>query len=156
MAELRQAEEKDSAEVVEVLVKNFNIKTKEEAKNVFLEELQRYTFVVAVEDGKIVGIASWRTHGLPKHMLAECGRVAVLPEYDKKGIKTDLFEWVVQDADKFYKSHKAKVRKIYAYVHSSNKRMQKFYENLGLIQEAVLKDHYYKGEDEYVYSMFFD
>jgi len=156
MAELRQAEEKDAEEVADVILKNFNIKTKEEAKEVFAEELNRYTYVVAKEGGKIVGIACWRTHGLPKHQLAECGRVAVLPEHDKRGIKTQLFEWVVQDADKFYKSHNTKMRKIYAYVHSSNKRMQQFYERIGLIKEAVLKDHYYKGEDEFVYSMFFD
>ena len=156
MVELRQAEEKDKKEAAEVLFKNFRIKTVQEAEQVFMEELKRYAMIVAVENSKIVGIASWRIHGLPKHQLAECGRVAVLPDHDLQGIKTQLFEKIVQDADKFYKSHGTKLRKIYVYVHSANKRMQNFYSKLGLIKEAELKDHYYKGEDESIYSMFMD
>jgi len=156
MVEYRKAEEKDEEQVAHILMKNYNIKTLEEAKKVFQEELNRFHCIVSVEDGKIIGIASWRSHGLPKHQVAKINRVALLQEKSGKGLTTELLSRVVQEADKFYKSHKTKVRKIYVYVHSSNKIAQKFYEKSGLIKEAVLKDHYYKGEDEYVYSMFFD
>ncbi len=156
MAKCRKADAKDADSAAVVLLKNYNIKNLDEAKKAFLEELSRYSYVVVEENGKIIGIACWRTHGLPKHQLAESGRVAVLPEQKGKGVATALFERIVQDADKFYKAHGTKLRKIYAYVHSSNKKAAEFYSGLGLIKEAVLKDHYYKGEDEFVYSMFLD
>jgi ribosomal protein S18 acetylase RimI-like enzyme len=156
MVEYRKADEKDKEEAAKVLLENYNIKNLEEAKKVFLEELSRYHYLVSMENGKIVGIACWRPHGLPKHQLAEIGRVAVLPEKKGTGAATDVFSRVVQEADKFYKSHKTKLRKVYVYVHSSNKKAQDFYAKSGLIKEAVLKDHYYKGEDEFVYSMFLD
>lgn len=156
MVKYRKADAADSEGIAVVLLKNYNIKNLKEAKGVFLEELGRYNYVVAEANGKIVGSACWRIHGLPKHRLAEAGRVAVLPECMGKGVATALFERIVQDADKFYKAHGAKLRKIYAYVHSSNKKAQEFYSKIGLIKEAVLKDHYYKGEDELVYSMFLD
>ena len=156
MVEYRKAEEKDADKVAHIFLKNYNIKTLEEAKTVFLEEIGRYHYIVSVEDGEVIGAACWRPHGLPKHQLAEIGRVAMLPEKSGKGLTTELLSKVVQEADKFYKSHKTKMRKIYVYVHSSNKKAQQFYEKSGLIKEAVLKDHFYKEEDEYVYSMFFD
>ncbi len=156
MTNYRKAEAKDADGAAAVLLKNYNIKSIEEAKEVFNEEINSYRYIVAEEDGKIVGIATWRTHGQPKHQLAQCGRVAVLPEYQGKGIATELFEHLVQDAHKFYVSHSTKLRKIYVYVHSSNKKAQDFYATLGLIKEAVLKDHFYKGEDELVYSMFLE
>ena len=152
----RQGKKEDAEHVAAVLLKNYNIKNLEEAKNAFLDDLKRFEFIIAEEGGKIIGISCWRIHGLPKHQVAECGRVAVLPEYQGKGIATALFEKVVHEADIYYKKKKTKLRKIYAYVHSSNKKAKEFYENLGLIKEAVLKDHYYKGEDEFVYSMFME
>lgn len=156
MVKYRKADAKDKDGVAVVLQKNYNLKSAKEANDVFAEELSRYNYIVAEDNGKIIGIACWRVHGLPKHQVAECGRVAVLPEYAGKGIATELFEEIVQDADKFYKTHGTKLRKIYVYVHSSNKKAQEFYLGLGLINEAVLKDHYYEGEDELVYSMFLD
>lgn len=156
MAIYRKAEASDAAQAAKVLVENYNMKDMEEAKRVFLEEISRYHYLVAEEEGKVVGVACWRVHGLPKHQLAEVGRVARLQEYQGRGITTKLFRKLVQDADKFYKAHGTKLRKIYAYVHSTNKKAKMFYERLGLIKEAELKDHYYKGEDEFVYSMFMD
>lgn len=152
----RQAEISDANQVAEILVQNYNIKEKEEAKIVFIEELKRFRYVVAIDGEKIIGIGTWRVHGLPKHRLAEIGRVATKEGYHGKGYTTEILGKLVRDADRFYKSQNTKLRKIYAYVHSSNKKAQEFYERSGLIKEAVLKDHYYDGEDEYVYSMFMD
>jgi len=154
MVEYRKAEEKDAEKIAEIYTANYNIKTVEEAKTVFLEELSRYNYFIAEEDGKIVGISLWKAHGLPKHQVAEIGRVAVVAGKEGTGLATEVFGHLVQEADKFYKSHGTKLRKIYVYVHSSNKKAQTFYSGVGLIKEAELKDHYYEGEDEYVYSMF--
>ena len=156
MASYRKAEAKDAEGAAAVLLKNYNIKNEEEAKEIFKDELVRYSVIVAEEGGKIIGIAAWRMHGQPKHQVAECGRIAVLPEYQGKGIASELFEDIVQDAHKFYAAHGTKLRKIYVYVHSSNKKAQEFYSKIGLIKEAELKDHFYKGESELVYSMFLE
>lgn len=152
----RRADAKDSDEIASVLIKNYKFRSIGEARKAYQEELGRFSYIAAEDGGRIIGTACWRIHGLPKHQLAEIGRVAALPEYADKGVMEALFGTAVQDADKFYKSHGTKIRKVYAYVHSSNKKMQKFYSSIKLIKEAVLKDHYYKGEDEFVYSMFFD
>jgi len=156
MVEYRKADEKDEEQVAQILMKNYNIKTLEEAKEVFHEELNRFHCFVSIEDGKVIGFANWRLHGLPKHQVAKINRVALLQEKSGNGLTAELLGNIVQEIDKFYKSHNTKVRKIYVYVHSSNKKAQEFYEKSGLIKEAVLKDHFYKGEDEYVYSMFLD
>lgn len=148
---------KDKNAISKVLFENYNIKTEKEAQRIIKEEFERgYNYVVVEDKGKIVGVACWAIHGRPKHRLVHCARVAVLPEYRGKGVAKKLFEKMVQDADKFYKSQGYKMRKMYAYTHSSNKLAQKFYKNRGFILEAKLKDHYYKGEDEYIYSMFFE
>lgn len=156
MVNYRKASIEDADSAAGVLLKNYNIKNLEEAKEVYLEELSIYNYILAEDEGRIIGIACWRMHGLPKHQLAECSRVAILPKYKGTGVATELFGKVVRDADRFYKTHSSKLRKIYAYVHSSNKKAQEFFSGLGLIREAVLKDHFYKGEDEFIYSMFMD
>jgi len=147
----------DVKQIAEVLLRNYNIKTKAEALRIIKEELGKdYNYIVAKNNDRIVGIACWTIHGRPKHQLAHCARVAVLPEFRGKGIAKNLFRRMVQDADRFYKSQGYKMRKMYAYTHSSNKLAQRFYKNRGFILEAKLKDHYYKGKDEYIYSMFFE
>jgi ribosomal protein S18 acetylase RimI-like enzyme len=153
----RKAILKDKKEIAEVIFKNYNVKTMKESLRIAKEELDNdYHYVVAENNGKVIGIACWTMHGRPKHNLVHCARVAVLPELRGRGIAKKLFEKMVQDADRFYKSQGQKIRKMYAYAHSSNKLAQRFYKNRGFILEAKLKDHYYKGEDEYIYSMFFE
>jgi RimJ/RimL family protein N-acetyltransferase len=38
--------------------------------------------------------------------------------------------------------------------HADNLRAQAFYRKMGLQAEATLKDHFYKGKDEIVMSLF--
>ena len=140
-----------------VLVENYNIKTPKEAIQAIKEEVDHgFNYIIAENNNGVIGISCWAVHGLPKHKVIQTGRVAVLSEFKGKGIATELFMKSVQDAHKFYKSKKLKLRKLYAYVHASNRRARDFYENLGLVKEAILKDHYYKNENEYMYSMFFE
>ena len=153
----RKATKKDEKGIADVLFENYNIKTRKEALRIIREEFERnFNYLVADKNGKIIGIVCWTMHGRPKHQLVHCARVALLPEYRGKGIARNLFKKMVQDADRFYKAQGQKMRKIYAYAHSSNKPAQNFYKRRGFILEAKLKDHYYKGEDEYIYSMFFE
>lgn len=152
----RKATQKDAKGIARVLKESYNIKDLKEGIEVFNFETEKHHhYIVAEENGKIAGIATWLTHGLPKHQLAELDRIAVLPEYMGKGIAQGLFNALVKDASSFYKKKKSKLRKLYLLTHEDNKRAHKFYEKLGFSHEVTLKEHYYKDRHEHVYSMFF-
>lgn len=153
---IRKAINKDAKGIANVLVRSYNIKDLNEGTNVFRNETKKlYHYVVAEENGKIIGIVTWLMHGLPKHQLCELDRIAVLPEYRGKGAAQRLFNALVKDAKSFYRKNNSKLRKLYLLTHADNARAHKFYENLGFKHETTLKEHYYNGKDEYVYSMFF-
>ena len=140
-----------------MLVKSYNIKDIMEGVDVFKNETSRQShYILAKDKGKVIGLVTWVMHGLPKHQLCELDRIAVLPEYRGGGVGKELFNALVKDAKSFYKKHSQKLRKLYILTHADNIRAQKFYEKLGFSHETTLKEHYYKGKDEFVYSMFFD
>ena len=150
-------EENDSLAVANVLKDSYNINSVEEGVSVFKSEINKeHNYIVAIKDNEIIGIASWKVHDLPKHCLAELSRIAVLPSYRGKGVAKELFEALKIGANEFYKSNGFELRKLYLLTHASNKRAQSFYSKLGFKHETTLKDHYYKGEDELVFSLFFD
>ena len=164
----RKATLKDAKGVAIVLVESYNIKDLKEGINVFKNEIKKFhNYIVAdaqkskisgtnsAGDKKIAGIVTWIVHGLPKHQLCELDRIAVLPEYRGKGIAEKLFDALVKDAKSYYKKNNSKLRKLYILTHADNKRAHIFYEKLGLKHETTLKEHYYKNQDEFVYSMFF-
>ena len=152
----RKASLKDAKGIANVLVKSYNIKDIKEGISVFKNETKKFHhYIVAEDSGRIIGLVTWILHGLPKHQLCELDRIAVLPEYRGKGVAKQLFAALVKDADEFYKKSSSKLRKLYLLTHADNIRAQKFYEKLGFRHETTLKEHYYKGKDEYVYSIFF-
>ncbi|MEN9626013.1 MAG: hypothetical protein RL557_341 [archaeon] len=152
---LRKAEINDTEGIGEVLRQSYNIQSTEEGMQVFEDEMRKGShYIVAFEDSKIAGIASWVVRGLLKHQLAELDRIAVLPEYKGKGIAVELFEYLKKDAQEFYLSKGFTLRKVYLCVHATNARAQQFYKKIGFSHEASLPSHYYDGVDEYVFSMF--
>lgn len=154
---IRKAAPKDAKGIADVLAKSYNIKDLNEGINVFKNEIKKqHNYLVAEENGKIIGIVTWLMHGLPKHQLCELDRIAVLPECRGKGVARKLFNALIKDSKSFYKKNKSKLRKLYLLTHADNARAHKFYEKLGFKHEATLKQHYYKNKDEYVYSMFFE
>ena len=153
---ITKASLKDGKGIANVLVKSYNINDIKEGINTFKNEIKKqHHYIVAEENGKIIGIVTWIMHGLPKHQLCELDRIAVLPEYRGKGIAQQLFNSLIKDAKQFYKKNKSKLRKLYLLTHADNIRAHKFYEKLGFKHETTLKQHYYKDKDEFVYSMFF-
>ena len=154
---LRKATPKDAKGIANVLVKSYNISNIKEGINVFKNETKKfYNYIVAEQDGKVIGIVTWAMHGLPKHQLCELDRIAVLPEYRGKGVARELLNALVKDAKAYYKKKKSKLRKLYILTHADNVGAQKFYEKLGFRRETTLKEHYYKNKDEFVYSIFFN
>ena len=147
---------KDAKGIGKVLLASYNISSLKEATAVFANESKKgHHYIVAIGEGKIAGIVTWKMHGLPKHQLAELDRIAVLPEYRGAGIAQQLFQALILDCKAHYKKQKSKLRKLFLLTHDDTIRAHKFYEKLGFKHETTLKDHYYKGCDERVYSMFF-
>jgi ribosomal protein S18 acetylase RimI-like enzyme len=154
---LRKAVEKDAEQVAAVMLQSYNMQSKEEAIDAFKREMrQDKNFIVAEEKDAIIGIASWQMHDVPHHSLAELHRIAVLPDARGKGIAQKVFDFLLKDCDSFYKEKGHALRKIFVLTHGSNKRAHRFYEKLGFRLEAKLPNHYYHGEDEFVFSMFFN
>ena len=153
---IRRSKPTDAKGIANVLVNSYNVKTLNEGINVFKGECaKQQVYIVAEDKGKIIGIATWIMHGLPKHQLAELDRIAVLPEYRGQGIARPLFDYLLKDAKEFYKKNKSKLRKMYILTHYDNVRAHRFYEKLGFTHETTLKQHYYQNKDEFVYSRFF-
>ena len=96
-------------------------------------------------DGKVVGFITWRNVGKPKHKLVEVTRVEVSPKHRIRGVASSLFKRMLK---------KIEFRKLFLTCHASNYTAHKFYEKMGMKLETKLKDHYYDGENEWVYSLF--
>ena len=153
---IRRSKPTDAKGIANVLVNSYNVKSLNEGMGVFKSEsAKQQIYIVAEDKGKIIGIATWIMHGLPKHQLAELDRIAVLPEYRGHGIAKPLFDALLKDAKDFYKKNRSKLRKMYILTHYDNVRAHRFYEKLGFAHETTLKQHYYQNKDEYVYSRFF-
>ena len=96
-------------------------------------------------NGKVIGFITLKSIGKPKHRLVELTRIEVNKKYRKQGIATELFKRMLK---------KIKFRKLFLTCHVSNKSARLFYDKMGMKFETVLPNHYYKGEHEFVYSMF--
>ncbi len=154
--QIRKAKALDTKGIAHVLLQSYNIKNEKEGIAVFKEETRKgHRYLVAVDGKKILGIVTWLPHGLPKHGLCELDRIAVLPEWRGKGISGKLRDAMIDDAKKWYRKNKFVLRKLYLLTHEDNERARKFYEKMGFKHETTLKNHYYQGKNECVYSMFF-
>jgi len=157
MVKIRNCIADDTEGVANVLLKSYNISNLDEAKNGFLNEKKKgHMFIVSINETNIIGIASWLVHDLPKHGLAELGRIAVLPEYRERGIAKKMFNFMLDELRKYYEENNSYLRKLYVLTHEDNMRARRFYEKIGFELEATLKKHYYNNKNECLMSMFFD
>ena len=153
---IKEATHNDKSQIAEVLLDFYNMSDLNEAINVFLSELEKdFHYIVAVENGKIIGLVTWFMHGLPKHGLFELDRICILSASRGKGVGIMLVDRLVDDARKWYNKLDEDIRKLYLLTHEDNKNAHAFYEKIGFEHETTLKDHYYDNKDERVYSMFF-
>ena len=153
---IKEATHDDKSQIAEVLLDFYNMSDLNEAINVFLSELEKdFHYIVAVENGKIIGLVTWFMHGLPKHGLFELDRICILSASRGKGVGIMLVDRLVDDARKWYNKMDEDIRKLYLLTHEDNKNAHAFYEKIGFEHETTLKDHYYDNKDERVYSMFF-
>jgi len=101
--------------------------------------------LTAKRKGKVVGFVTLKQIGKPKHRLIELTRIEVDKKSRQQGIATELFQRMLK---------KIKFRKLFLTTHTSNYSAREFYRSMGMRSEAVLKNHYYQGENECVYSLF--
>ena len=153
---IKEATHNDKSQIAEVLLDFYNMSDLNEAINAFLSELEKdFHYIVAVENGKIIGLVTWFMHGLPKHGLFELDRICILSSSRGKGVGIKLVDSLVDDARKWYNKLGEDIRKLYLLTHEDNINAHAFYEKIGFEHETTLKDHYYDNKDERVYSMFF-
>ncbi len=153
---LREASYDDKEQIAEVLLDFYNMNDHDEAIKSFTKELEKdFHYLVAEEDGKIIGLVTWLMHGLPKHGLFELDRICILSDARGKGVGRKLVDKLILDARKWYDKEGEIIRKLYLLTHEDNKNAHIFYEKVGFVHDATLKDHYYKNQDERVYVMFF-
>jgi len=122
----------------------------------FMDLYERFpeTFIVAEEDGEVVGYVMCRIEtGLPDFGLlgiAKRGHVisiAVLPEHQRKGVGTAL----MKEAMASMRVYKAK--ECFLEVRVSNKPAVSLYEKLGFGSSRVVRGYYADGEDAYIMSL---
>jgi ribosomal protein S18 acetylase RimI-like enzyme len=153
---ISKATSKDAKGVAKVLTESYNIKSEKEGIGVFKSETKKGNHYIVAKEGKeIIGIVTWLSHGLPKHGLCELDRIAVLSQWRGKGVSKRLKDAMIDDAKRWYKKQGSVLRKLYLLTHEDNERARRFYEKMGFGHETTLKDHYYRGKGECVYSVFF-
>lgn len=153
--QIRKGTAGDSEAIARVYLDAYNVKTQEGAKEAYARELKTgRTFFIAYIQHQAIGFISWYMHGMPHHGLCELDRVAVVRQHRGCGIGNALFERMLFDVSQFYRAKGGKLRKIFLMTHDDNLRAQSFYKKMGMHKEAILKDHYYDGQDEAVYSLF--
>ena len=152
---IRNAKKEDSLQIADVLLDFYNMEDQEEAIKVFFNELEKeFHYIVAIENNEILGLVTWLVHGLPKHGLFELDRICILGNSRGKGIGKKLVDALIDDAKGWYINRNKQARKLYLLTHEDNTNAHLFYEKVGFKHETTLKDHYYKNQDERVYTIF--
>jgi ribosomal protein S18 acetylase RimI-like enzyme len=112
-----------------------------------------YHYIIAKNNGEIVGLAAWFYHGLPKHGLIEIDRYAVRSDLRRRGTGREIFRFLVKDANKFFVKYGG-LRKIFLFTREENKIAHRFYKSLGFTREAKVKKHFYANKDDLIFSYF--
>ena len=67
----RKARSSDKEGIANVLKECYNIDSVKEGSEVFYLEINKgINYILAIDDGKVVGLVSWFFLGFPKHALA--------------------------------------------------------------------------------------
>ena len=136
---LREASYDDKEQIAEVLLDFYNMNDRDEAIKSFTTELEKdFHYLVAEENGKIIGLVTWLMHGLPKHGLFELDRICILSDARGKGVGRMLVDRLIIDATKWYDKEGESIRKLYLLTHEDNKNAHVFYEKVGFVHDATL------------------
>ena len=156
MITVRRASLKDGRAVSELLKQKYSFVSLKQARKTFaFEFVHNHHFRIAEIDGRIVGLVSWRPQGILKHGVVELTRIAIeIGVSNARQVKEALFDVMVAEADFYYKKQGYRLRKVFSLIHADDKVIKEFFIDKGMQQEAVLKNHFYRGKDELVFSLF--
>ncbi len=156
MITVRKTREEDIEQAAVLLGNKYHFSSVKQAREAFFSE-RRYQHVRVAEcQDAIVGLISWRPQGTIQHGVAELTRIVIQKDANNfREIKEALFDVMIAEADYYYKMHQARLRKVFSMIHADDRQIKEFFMDKGMKQEAVLKDHYHKGTDELVFSLFF-
>jgi len=156
MIRVRKASLKDSRAVSRLLKQKYNFNSLAEARAAFVAEFWHGNhFRIADINGKVVSLASWCPESRLKYGVVELTRLAVDNTLSSPHeVKEALFDVIMAEADYYYKEHGYHLRKVFSLIHADNKQVKEFFVDKGMRQEAILKNHFYPGRDELVFSLF--
>jgi ribosomal-protein-alanine N-acetyltransferase len=101
------------------------------------------SFLVAIEENRVVGYVSALVHGKDAHIAS----IAVLKDYRRRGVGRSLMSELI-------KSLKLRrIRTVSLEVRKSNTSAIRFYEGLGFERMGVMLSYYEDGEDAVAFSM---
>lgn len=156
MITIRKATCQDGQLISHLLLKKYSFSSPKLAIDTYNHECSYQHYRIAVDNKQVVGLICWRVQGSNDHGVAELTRFAIdMNSDDPKYIKELLFDQMVAEADYYYKQRNSKLRKIFSMIHSDDKIIKEFFQNKGMQQEAILRNHYHNGQDELIFSLFF-
>lgn len=151
--EIRQAKKEDLNGLIAVLREVFpvhNIFTKDEESVLKYWEVVKAEpddFIVAVEDGKVIGGCLVVMRSFDGHTIARIKHLAVATDHKAKGVGRSLIE----KAEEIIGTGKIEI-----HVAEGEKIVIPFYTKMGYKQEGVLSDHFRKGENCYVMGKYIE
>lgn len=101
------------------------------------------SFLVAIEENKIVGYVSALVHGKDAHIAS----IAVLEDYRRRGIGRALVSELLKSL------RLRRIRTVSLEVRKSNAPAVRFYEILGFERIGLIQSYYENGEDAIAFSM---
>jgi len=101
------------------------------------------SFLVAIEENRVVGYVSALVHGKDAHIAS----IAVLKDYRRRGIGRGLMSELIE----LLKLRR--IRIVSLEVRKSNTSAIRFYEVLGFERTGVIQSYYENGEDAIVFSV---
>lgn len=155
MVFIKRATCQDGQIIAELLKSKYSFVSTDEAEKTYQNECPDHHYRIALDNGRVIGLICWRTQGQARHGVAELTRLAILdsiPNYHE--VKEQLFDVMIAEADYYYKKRNFKLRKVFSLIHAENKDIKNFFIDKGMHQEAVLRDHFHRGKDELIYSLF--
>ena len=144
---ITKAERKNSAQISSFLAKNFKIHNLKFDKRYINKSFENGVWFTAKLGKKIVGTVLLSIIGQDNR--AELKHLLVEKNFRRIGIGTRLLHAALNYAKK------KKIRKITGNATSGNRKIiSKLAEYYNFALEGILKDHYRKNEDVYIYSWF--
>jgi len=108
-----------------------------------LAESSSDSFLVAIEENRVVGYVSALVHGKDAHIAS----IAVLEDYRRRGIGRALMSELVNSLKL------RRIRTVSLEVRKSNTSAIRFYEGLGFERVGVMPSYYEDGEGAVAFSM---